>query len=244
MKIIHAAYSLIIWGLFLSANILMTPPMLLIWISTKYFDNKRRALHYFTCFWGVCLFFIVPNWRIQIKGKEHIDRKKLYVMVANHQSMVDIMVICHLFIPFKWVSKKELFRVPFVGWMLYLNNYIGISRGSRESAQKMITDCSEVIYGGHSVALFPEGTRSVDGRLRKFKEGAFKIAKNTGTDILPMVITGVQQALPKGAWLLRGKNTVTLHILPPIPYESFRDKSYIEITREVRDYMLPHTDVQ
>ncbi len=244
MTFLWGAYSLVIWTIFLSVNILLTTPMLLIWFLTKFFDKNRIILHYYTCFWGVFLFFVVPNWKIKIEGKEHIDRNRLYVMIANHQSMVDIMVICHLFTRFKWVSKKELFRVPFVGWMLSLNNYISISRGNRESAQKMINDCSRSIQKGNSVVIFPEGTRSVDGKIQRFKEGAFKIAKNTGTDILPMVITGIQKALPKGAWVLRGRNLVTLKVLPPIPYKSFADKSPIEINHMVREYMLPHADVQ
>lgn len=100
-----------------------------------------------------------------VRGRERIDPRATYVMVANHQSLLDILVLFRLFRHFKWVSKVENFKVPFVGWNMRLNRYIPLKRGDRASVIEMIARCERTLRSGSSIMMFPEGTRSQDGHL-------------------------------------------------------------------------------
>ena len=156
-----------------------------VWAVTAPFDKRRRALHQFTCFWASLYTWTNPAWRVSITGRENIDPKQTYVMVANHLSLLDILVLFRLFKDFKWVSKAEIFKVPAVGWNMRLNRYIPLKRGDRASIREMMTACDATIRGSSSIMMFPEGTRSKTGKLREFKTGAFDLARSTGTPIIP-----------------------------------------------------------
>ena len=101
--------------------------------------------------------------------------------------MLDILVVYGLFRPFKWVSKAELFRVPVVGWNMWLNDYVPVLRGDRESIREMMDRCRAHLARGAPVMIFPEGTRSRDGRLGSFKDGAFRLAIEAGCPVIPIV---------------------------------------------------------
>ena len=169
---------------------------LAIWAITVLFDKRLVILHYFSCFWASIYLWIMPAWSVFIEGRNKIQRKT-YVVVSNHQSLLDILVAFRIFFPFKWVSKAEIFKIPFIGWNMTLNRYIKLIRGDKESIRLMLQDCNKTLAGGSSVFIFPEGTRSETGRLRPFKPGAFFLAKENKLPILPIVINGTREALPK-----------------------------------------------
>ena len=158
------------------SSILLYPVALLVWAVTLPFDRRRVVLHRFTCFWASLYTWLNPAWRVRVTGRDKIRRGVTYVMVANHQSLLDILVLFRLFVHFKWVSKIENFRVPFIGWNMSLNRYIKLRRGSRDSVASMMQACGRTLAEGSSVMIFPEGTRSRDGRLQAFKPGAFSHA--------------------------------------------------------------------
>jgi 1-acyl-sn-glycerol-3-phosphate acyltransferase len=156
-------------------------------------------------------------------------------MVANHQSLLDILVLFRLFVHFKWVSKIENFRVPAVGWNMSLNRYIKLRRGNRESVERMMRACERTIAEGNSIMMFPEGTRSPDGRLRAFKPGAFTLAQTTRAPLLPIILQGTANALPKRGFVLRGRHEIRIRVLDEIPYRTFADISVEALTERVRD---------
>jgi 1-acyl-sn-glycerol-3-phosphate acyltransferase len=164
-----------------------------------------------------------PLWILSIAGKENIDKNKAYVYVSNHQSLLDILILFRIFSHFKWVSKIEVFKIPFIGWNMRLNDYIEIDRGKVKSNGRMIKECNKTIKNGNSVMIFPEGTRSEDGKMRPFKLGAFEIAKESKCPIIPIVIKGTANALPKGGFELKGKHKMSITILPEISYQEFKD---------------------
>src|SRR5690606_16085028 len=129
-------------------------------------------------------------------GREKIRRGETYVMVANHLSLLDILVLFRLFRHFKWVSKIENFRIPFIGWNMRLNRYIPLRRGDRTSVIQMMAACEETLASGSSIMMFPEGTRSLTGELKEFKTGAFELALKTRRPILPILLAGTANALP------------------------------------------------
>jgi 1-acyl-sn-glycerol-3-phosphate acyltransferase len=171
---------------------------------------------------------------VRVEGREKIRRDEAYVMVANHQSLLDVLVLFRLFVHFKWVSKIENFRIPMIGWNMRLNRYIELRRGERASVLQMLTRCRETLAAGSSVLIFPEGTRSPDGRLRAFKSGAFQLAKATGRPILPIVVSGTARALPKRGFVLQGRHRIRVCVLDEIPPESFAAESPEELALRVQ----------
>ncbi|MDR0814215.1 MAG: 1-acyl-sn-glycerol-3-phosphate acyltransferase [Bacteroidales bacterium] len=205
-------------------------------VTTVRFDRKLTVLHLFSCFWAACYTWLNPLWRVSITGRDNIDTRKVYVMVSNHQSVVDILVLYRIFKPYKWVGKASLFKIPLLGWNMSMNKYIKIVRSSVSSQRRMIRLCSKNIGEGNSIMIFPEGTRSANGELRNFKEGAFLIAMQQKVDIIPMVINGTANALPPKGYPFNPQK-MRLHILPPVPYETYRDMTVAEVSGHVRQIM-------
>ncbi|MEO6029413.1 MAG: lysophospholipid acyltransferase family protein, partial [Candidatus Binatia bacterium] len=151
-----------------------------------------------------------------------------YVVVSNHQSLLDILVLFRLYRHFKWVSKAEIFRLPFIGWNMSLNRYIAIRRGDPKDAVRMMTACGDALESGSSILIFPEGTRSVDGELRDFRHGAFTLALRHHVPILPIVLDGTVDALPKYGVVSPGADIV-IQVLDPISVDGFSD---VEVLRD------------
>lgn len=223
--------------LFLITSAVFLPIAVLLRITTRWFDRRLAGLHALSCFWASCYTWLSPLWTVTIAGRENADRKKPYVMVCNHQSMLDILIIFRIFLHFKWVSKSSMFKVPIIGWNMWLNRYIQIDRGNVTSQREMLRQCSENIRNGSSIMIFPEGTRSRNGELRSFKEGAFLIALRQKADILPMVLDGSYKALPEKGIMPRCSQKVCLHILPPVPYETLKDMRIRQISEHIRTIM-------
>jgi 1-acyl-sn-glycerol-3-phosphate acyltransferase len=231
-------FSTLFWIFLTVSSILLFPVAVLIWAATVLFDRRLVLLHRFTCFWASLYTWFNPAWPITIEGKEKIDRGTAYVMVANHQSLLDILVLFRLRVHFKWVSKIENFRVPCIGWNMSLNRYIKLRRGDRQSVEQMMVACEKTLAEGSSVMMFPEGTRSLDGLLRPFKPGAFVLAQNARAPLLPIVIDGSAKALPKRGYVLQGRHEIRIRVLDEIPYASFADQSVDDLTASVRNIFL------
>lgn len=210
-------YSTLFWGFLLTSSALLFPVAILIWLVTAPFDPRRRILHRFTCWWASSYTWLNPLWPVTVHGRERIDDDQAYVMVANHLSFLDILVLFRLFRHFKWVSKISNFRVPFIGWNMRLNGYIPLRRGDGASVERMMTACVRTLERGSSIMMFPEGTRSRSGELQPFKPGAFDLAISTGRPVLPIVIEGTADALPKRGFVLRGRHEISVTVLDPIP---------------------------
>ncbi len=229
------ALSLLFWTFLTLSSILLFPVAVLIWAVTVPFDRRLVVLHRFTCFWASLYTWFNPVWPVTVEGREKIRDDRAYVIVVNHQSLLDILVLFRIFRHFKWVSKIENFRIPCIGWNMRLNRYIELRRGDRASVLKMMKACEKTIAEGNSIMMFPEGTRSADGRLKQFKPGAFSIALNTQSAIVPIILQGTGNALPKRGFVLQGRHPIRLRVLDEIPYDSFAAKSAEDLTIEVRN---------
>lgn len=194
---------------------------LLIWLVTLPFDRRRTALHLYSCAWAVFYVAINPMWRLRVTGREHLPWRGPAVIVANHSSLIDILVLFGLFRPFKWVSKAENFKIPFVGWNMHLNGYVSLVRGDRASVIAMLAECSRLIDRGNPVLFFPEGTRSTDGLLRPFKDGAFELAVQHGIPLIPVAVHGTASALPKHGMVLQEHVDARVEILDPLDPADF-----------------------
>ena len=229
------ALSTLFWVFVALSSIVLYPVAVIIWVLTVVFDRRLVVLHRFTCFWASLYTWLNPAWPVTIEGREKIRPDTTYVMVANHLSLLDILVLFRLFRHFKWVSKIENFRVPFIGWNMSMNRYIKLRRGDRDSVVQMMEACTRAIGEGSSIMMFPEGTRSATGEMRPFKPGAFELALKTRTRILPIVISGTADALPKRGFLLQGRHPIRIMVLDPIPHQRYAGMSDEELAAQVRE---------
>jgi 1-acyl-sn-glycerol-3-phosphate acyltransferase len=227
-------FSSIFWLFIIVSSIALFPFAVLVWALTVLVDRRLVLLHRFTCFWASLYTWLNPVWRVRIEGREKIAPDTAYVMVANHQSLLDILVLFRLFVHYKWVSKIENFRIPCIGWNMSLNRYIKLRRGDRESVEQMMAACEDALGAGSSIMMFPEGTRSMDGRLKAFKHGAFTLAQRMRAPILPIVVEGTSRALPKRGFVLQGRHAIRIRVLDAIPYARFANESVEALTERVR----------
>jgi 1-acyl-sn-glycerol-3-phosphate acyltransferase len=202
------------------------------------FDKKRVVVHTLSK-WITDVIFGLPIFmKREVIGLENIDPRKAYVMVLNHNSMVDIISIYNLPLIFKWVSKKEVYRIPIVGQLLFAHGDIVINRASAKEAMQLVhTRGLEWLKRGASVSIFPEGTRSKDREIHNFKAGAFVLAKDAGVPILPIVLDGTDTMVHKG-WLMNWRNKITIRILPPVSAEDVVNRDIKDVMTEVRDNMV------
>ena len=202
------------------------------------FDKKRVVVHTLSK-WITDVVFGLPIFmKREVIGLENIDPKKAYVMVLNHNSMVDIMSIYNLPLVFKWVSKKEVYRIPIVGQLLFAHGDIVINRASTKEAMQLVhTRGLEWLKKGACVSIFPEGRRSKDGEIHNFKSGAFILAKEAGVPILPIVLDGTNTMVRNG-WLMNWRNKITIRVLPPVSAEDVQNRDIKDVMAEVRENMV------
>ncbi len=193
----------------------------LVCLVTAPFDKNRRLLHYYASLWGCHYAHVSPWWKLTYNGCNKVDPHKTYIYVANHQSLIDIMVIYGIFKPFKWVAKASIAKIPFIGQNMYLNQYIFLERGDLSSIKKMMKDCKKWLNQGASLMIFPEGTRSPDGKLLAFRDGAFKLACQLKLPIVPIVQCGTGAILPKGSFNLNFTGQIIVEMLDPVDPADF-----------------------
>ena len=180
-------------------------------------DRRRRWFHLLTvCFWGWAVYAFNPFWSLRVEGREKLPMDGRAVLVPNHDSLADILVCGALFRPFKFVSKESVFKVPVLGWAMRMLRYIPLRRGERASVTAMMQMCRETLRSEHPVLLFPEGTRSEDGVVRPFKDGAFQLAVETDSPVYPIILAGTRDALPKHGFVAPLESHVRMRVLDPV----------------------------
>lgn len=201
------------------------------------FDRGRRVVHELSRILVRTFFLIPPFWRQKVEGLEHVDRSKSYVIVLNHNTVIDIPALYYVPLNFRWVSKREVFRTPFFGQYLVLHGDICINRGrASEALEQMVRDGKKWIARGASVAVFPEGTRSKDGQIHRFKAGAFTLAREAGVEILPVVLDGTKTLIRKNL-LFNWRNRITIRVLPPVGADRVAAADPHELMGQVHDDM-------
>ena len=130
------------------------------WLLVAPFDPRRRFAHWYATFWATHFHRVSPFWDVVVQHNEKIPDDRAVLLVANHQSSADILVLFSLRKQFKWVAKRELFFIPFLGWMMAMAGYVAIRRGDAASREEMMGRCERHLRAGSSLLMFPEGTRS------------------------------------------------------------------------------------
>jgi 1-acyl-sn-glycerol-3-phosphate acyltransferase len=179
-------------------------------------DRQGRLAHRLTCALSHHYVRLNRGWQIELEGVEHLDEHKTFVMVANHQSLIDVLVLSGLGGFFKWVAKAQVWKMLGVGQLARINDYIPVAHGDLRSVRRMMRRCRAWLERGVSIFIFPEGERSFDGRLLQFKDGPFRLACETNTPVLPIVIDGTMFILPRGGWRVNFDVPVRVKVLPPV----------------------------
>ncbi len=227
--------------------LLAFPIQLVLAILTWPFDRRRVVTGRCFRIMGVVAAHLTPFWRFGVYGKVPRRRWGPTVFVSNHKSQADPFLISFLPWEMKWLSKASLFRIPLVGWMLTLAGDIPIHRGESGSAKGAMAQCARWLERGQPVVIFPEGTRSEDGKMRPFKDGAFRLALTTGAQIVPIAVCGTRKALPKHSWKF-GFTRALVAVGTPIPtagrsvadLDAIKAEARAQIVA-MREQMLPFT---
>jgi len=220
---VPAVLSTLFWAFLALSCVPLFAGACLVWLVTLPFDPDGRVLHLYSCFWAQLYFYVNPAWRLRVEGRERLPWRGAAVLVANHASLGDILVLFGLYRPFKWVSKASNFRLPFIGWNMRLNRYVSLVRGDPDSIGRMMLACERWLDRGVPVLLFPEGTRSPDGEVKAFKDGAFRLSLAKGCPLIPIVLAGTADVLPKHGLVLRGRADCRVRVLEPVDPGAFAE---------------------
>jgi 1-acyl-sn-glycerol-3-phosphate acyltransferase len=221
------------YALTFAAIFLWLPALALLTLVTAPFDRNRRVAGRFLRLLATFATYTFPYWRIRIQGSWPADARA-YVVVSNHQSMLDVFMLTRIPREMKWVAKEELFRIPWIGWLFRLSGDIPLRRGEAASGRRAMEQARAYLEHGMHVMLFPEGTRSRDGRLLPFKPGAFKLAIEAGAPVLPIAINGSAEGMPKGSPWVRPAR-VTARILAPVETAGLGESAVGMLAEQVRE---------
>jgi 1-acyl-sn-glycerol-3-phosphate acyltransferase len=169
-------------------------------VFTWPFDRRRVVTGRCFRLVGVTASRLTPYWDFGVHGPVPERLPRRLVVVSNHESNADPFLISRLPWEMKWLGKASLFKIPVVGWSMWLAGDIPVTRGDQDSARGAMAQCAKWLDKGMPVIIFPEGTRSKTEELLPFKDGAFRLAIEAGADVLPLAVSGTRKALPKHSW--------------------------------------------
>jgi 1-acyl-sn-glycerol-3-phosphate acyltransferase len=224
---------------FLNAFIAIHSIIFCVWaIILSIFDKSGRLSHFYAAVPWAKMILWVCGARVKVKGQENVDRHEPRIYASNHQSYFDIFtLLAHLPADFKFILKQELMRIPLFGIAMKRARYIAIDRGEPRKAVKSINDAVSKMEEGSSMLIFPEGTRSEDGKLQHFKAGGFRLALKAGCDVVPVAITNSRNIVPKGS-LKINKGTIAMNIGTPISVKDYSKKDMDRLMARVREAIL------
>ena len=213
--------SIIVWIVGVCYIIITYPLNLIVWLLAYPFDRDRRLVHWFLTQQSFVLSYLIPIWKIHIEGREKAKKGSTYVIISNHQSMLDIVILNCLRYKFKWISKIENIKVPVIGQYLIMANYIIVDRENEDSKAEMLERSYNCLKKGISIMMFPEGTRSLDNEIGFFRRGAFQLALQADVPILPLIIDGTGGILPKHGFIFGSGFQIRIKVLDPVSTADF-----------------------
>jgi 1-acyl-sn-glycerol-3-phosphate acyltransferase len=227
--------SILIWvaGVIITVSAFLAS--LIIKIAPFPIRNREKLVHAQCFWWSDALVALNPYWKLKVEGLENIDHSQTYVIVANHQSLADIVIIYKTHMYFKWVAKKDLLKVPFIGGLLWVNDHVLLSRGAFGSIKVVYKQAAGWLRKGVSMLFFPEGTRSGTDEMNEFQNGAFKLAIREKKPVLPIFLGGTREAIPKSGWIFKTKVSGRLVVLPPIDTTKYADADFAALRDLVRE---------
>ena len=235
-RILNALLSAVVWLLFILLIVVWLPLTALVWVFDR--DQARYHTGRFFRWLAHPIAVLGPSWRARVNGVEIRDPRRPYVVVANHQSVLDIPMLALVPFEYKWVAKEPLFRIPVLGWMMRLAGDIPLDRASTRSGVIALKKAQSYLERKCSVFFFPEGTRSEDRRVYDFNEGAFYVAVKAQAPVLPLAIEGASDCLPKHSWIFGDMHDIKIQILPPVETTGMTRADVPRLTQQVRTMII------
>ena len=229
------------WLVLVVCIVLWFPLLAVVRLLTAPFDRGRYIPGRIFRKIGPAMATLNPLWRFRYSGTMPKDPRRPFVVVSNHESFTDILLISHLPWEMKWLSKAELFRIPIMGWMMWLVGDIPVKRGFGPSALEAMARCRTALDNRVSVMIFPEGTRSKTSELLPFKDGAFRLAIEAGVPILPLAVSGTATALRKHDWRF-GQSDAEVRVLEPVETAGLSLSDIPELKARVRRTIVEARD--
>jgi 1-acyl-sn-glycerol-3-phosphate acyltransferase len=213
----------------------VTLPATILTILIGLFDPHGKYVYTISRFWA-WMILTIGGISLKVNGLSRIDPNRQYVFMVNHQSNIDIPVLMQSLGAFqlRWIAKKELLWVPLFGWAMWASKHIAVDRSDRSDALGGFKRAKERMRAGVSVVVFPEGTRSADGKLLRFKRGGFLLAVRTRTPLVPITIDGSGPLLPKGEWRIR-RGQVEVTVGEPVSVQDYRPGTLRALSEQVRE---------
>lgn len=213
-------------------------------LAASIYDPQKRKQAAIARGWARVLLW-VSGVKVKVEGLENISRDGSYVFVSNHLSYMDTpVVLASIPVQFRFLAKRGLFQIPFLGWHLARAGHIAVPRGDARAAVKTMNLAAQVAREqAISLLIFPEGGRSREGSLGEFKEGAAFIAVRAGVPLVPMCLKGTREVLPFGSGHIRS-GTVVMRIGDPIPTRESSDRDRAQLTAELRNRIVALLDEQ
>jgi 1-acyl-sn-glycerol-3-phosphate acyltransferase len=230
-------WSLWSWLVLGVAVLIWLPLMIIVRVITAPFDRGRYWTGWLFRRLAVVHQRLNPLWKFEVEGSLPTDPRRPYVVVSNHESFVDILLISHLPWEMKWLSKVEMFKIPVVGWLMRLAHDVPLRRGERDSVVAALGACHDRLRRRVSVMIFPEGTRSASGDMGAFKNGAFRLAIEAGVPVLPLAVHGTRSALRKHDWRL-GRAHARVQVLEPIDTSGLTLDDVDELREQTRQRIV------
>jgi 1-acyl-sn-glycerol-3-phosphate acyltransferase len=222
-----------LWTWFvLAAFIILFMPVIVLWRLIGWpFDRMNYLGGRLFRLAGAITVRLTPRWHFAVRGVMPTNPRLPYVVVANHESFADMLLLCLLPWEMKWLSKIEIMWVPILGWSMWGARDVGVKRGRATSARLAMAACRERLAGHVSIMMFPEGTRSPTRELLPFKDGAFRLAVEAGVPVLPLAIHGTRHAIARHDWRINSA-TAVVEVLEPIPSTGINQMELKRLVRE------------
>ena len=229
-KLLHLLYQPYKWLFFIPFLAINTVIFGIVAVLVSTLINQRIGSYFGGVIWSRLNAFLTPMF-VTVKGRENIQKGTSYVIIANHQSYYDIFLVYGwLGIDIKWMMKKELAKIPGLGFGSKKVGHIFLDRSNSRVAMQSLNEAKRKLVNGTSVVIFPEGTRSYDGTLGTFKKGAFRLAFDLELPILPVTLSGTKDILPSGTWNLKpGRASMIIH--KPIQISEHSEDSIKELMK-------------
>ena len=236
MTVVNRVKSAVIWILFVITIIIWLPLVALVRLFDR--DPGLYRTGRFFRWLSLPIEKINPAWSLELSGEKVTEPRRPYVVVANHQSTLDIPFLARMPLECKWVAKEALFGTPVLGWMMRLAGDIPLDRSSTRSGVQALLAAKKVLEHKVSVFFFPEGTRSLDEQVHAFNDGAFHLAIKAQVPVLPMAIEGARACLPKNSWVFGPPQKVRIHILPAIETAGLTSKDVAQLREQTRHAIM------
>jgi 1-acyl-sn-glycerol-3-phosphate acyltransferase len=235
---LYLLYTVWGWIVVLVFTILYLPIVTTGLVLCLFLDHDRRLILPINQSWCRLIGILQPMWRHEVRGREHMDPSKSYIIAANHLSAADILLLGFLDLPFRWVAKREVYLVPIFGWQLWALGHLSIKRGSKRSRRRLVERAVRTLEDGMSILIFPEGTRTRTGEMRPFKPGGFIIAREASRPVLPVVISGTFDTMPPNSLLLHERICAIFKVLEPVEVEGETPEELDAFIGKLRERMI------